>query len=62
MIEQAPQIERTDKTIPILAKLQMNGNIQKIQDEYLYWDKIKYKAKDEAVRKGRPFLGSNFLL
>lgn len=46
MIEQAPQIERTDETIPILAKLQMNGNIQKIQDEYLYWDKIKYKAKD----------------
>ena len=42
MIEQAPQIERTDETIPILAKLQMNGNIQKIQDEYLYWDKIKY--------------------
>lgn len=46
MIEQAPQIEKTDQTIPIIVKFQMNGNLQKIQDEYLYWDKIKYKAKD----------------
>jgi Fic family protein len=46
MIEQAPQIEKTDQTIPLMVKFQMNGNIQKIQDEYLYWDKIKYKAKD----------------
>jgi len=46
MIEQAPQIEKTDQTIPLMVKLQMNGNLQKIQDEYLYWDKIKYKAKD----------------
>ncbi|MCZ2222900.1 MAG: Fic family protein [Chitinophagales bacterium] len=46
MIEQAPQIEKNDQTIPLMVKLQMNGNLQKIQDEYLYWDKIKYKAKD----------------
>lgn len=46
MIEQAPQSENTDKTIPLMVKFQMNGHLQKIQDEYLYWDKIKYKAKD----------------
>lgn len=46
MIEQAPKIEETDQTIPLMVKFQMNGNLQKIQDEYLYWDKIKYKAKD----------------
>ncbi|AZI66603.1 Fic family protein [Kaistella daneshvariae] len=46
MIEQAPLIEETDQTIPLMVKFQMNGNLQKIQDEYLYWDKIKYKAKD----------------
>ena len=46
MIEQAPKIERTDQTIPLIAKFQVNGELQKIQDEYLYWDKIKYKALD----------------
>lgn len=45
MIEQAPQVEKTDQTIPLMVKFQMNGSLQKIQDEYLYWDKIKYKAK-----------------
>ena len=44
MIEQAPQIEKTEQAIPLMVKFQMNGNLQKIQDEYLYWDKIKYKA------------------
>lgn len=46
MIEQAPQIEKTDQTIRLMVEFQMNGHLQKIQDEYLYWDKIKYKAKD----------------
>lgn len=46
MIEQAPKIDKTDQTIPLMVKYQMNGVLQKIQDEYLYWDKIKYIAKD----------------
>ena len=46
MIEQAPDIEKTDQTIPLMVKFQMNGSLQKIQDDCLYWDKIKYKAKD----------------
>ena len=46
MIEQAPKIEKTDQTIPLMVKFQMNGSLKKIQDEYLYWDKIKYKTND----------------
>ncbi len=46
MIEQAPHIEKTDQTIPLMVKYQMSGILRKIQDEYLYWDKIKYKSKD----------------
>lgn len=46
MIERAPKTEETDQTIPLMVKFQMNGALKKIQDEYLYWDKIKYKAQD----------------
>ncbi len=46
MIEKAPHTEKTEQTIPLMVKFQMNGHLQKIQDEYLYWDKIKYKAKE----------------
>ena len=46
MIAQAPQIEKYDNIIPLLVKFQMNGTLQKIEDEYLYWDRIKNKAKD----------------
>lgn len=46
MIEKAPTIVRDEDTIPLMVKYQFNGELRKIQDEYLYWDKIKYKAKD----------------
>jgi Fic family protein len=46
MIEQAPPVERTEQVIALVLKLQNSGALQNIQDEYLYWDKIKYKAKD----------------
>ncbi len=29
MIEQAPQIEETNQTIPLMVKFQMNGTLQK---------------------------------
>lgn len=45
MIEKAPQIEKTDQIIQLMVRLQRNGDLQKMQDEYLYWDKIKYRAK-----------------
>lgn len=46
MIEKAPQHFRDDKVIPIMVKLQFDGILNSIQDEYLYWDKIKYKSKE----------------
>ncbi|MEO8769290.1 MAG: Fic family protein [Ferruginibacter sp.] len=46
MIEKAPQFERNNDSISLMVRLQSEGVLQKIQDEYLYWDKAKYKAKD----------------
>lgn len=45
MIEKAPKHSREDKTIPLMVKLQFDGILKSIQDDYLYWDKIKYKSK-----------------
>jgi Fic family protein len=46
MIEKAPQATRDDTTIPLMVKLQSAGLLASIQNDYLYWDKIKYKAKE----------------
>lgn len=47
MLESAPKFDRDNsKTISLLTKLQENGLLQELQDKYLYWDKVKYKAKD----------------
>ena len=46
MIEKAPKHSKEDNTIPLMVKLQFDGILKSIQDEYLYWDKIKYKSKD----------------
>jgi Fic family protein len=46
MIEQPPIYYKNDETLALMVKFQMDGSLKKIQDEYLYWDKIKYKTKD----------------
>lgn len=47
MIEKAPIIIETNETIiPLMIKFLKNGSLINIQNEYLYWDKIKYRAKD----------------
>ena len=60
MIEQAPAITEPDNLISKMVQLEMSGALKKIQDEYLYWDKVKYRAKDtqpqelwSAVKKYR---------
>lgn len=45
MVEQAPKYNRDKDAIPLMVELQTNGMLKSIQDEYLYWDKIKYKSK-----------------
>lgn len=51
MIEKAPKPQTEDNTISLMVNLQQSGALQKIQDEYLYWDKIKYKAKNQSPKQ-----------
>lgn len=44
MIEKPPPVEIGEDIIPSMVKLQLSGVLRKIQDDYLYWDKIKYKS------------------
>jgi len=46
MIEKAPTYTQKENTVSLMVKLQRNGLMKDIQDEYLYWDKIKYKSKE----------------
>lgn len=46
MIESAPSYKQDDSIISLMVSLQLNGTLKAIQDEYLYWDKVKYKSKD----------------
>lgn len=46
MLEIPPKATPNDDSIPLMVKLQGNGVLKNIQDDYLYWDKVKYKAKD----------------
>jgi Fic family protein len=48
MIEQAPKYKEDKNTISLMVELQMNGVMKSIQDEYLYWDKVKYKSKNHS--------------
>lgn len=45
MIEKAPSYKKEEDTITLMVELQTNGILKSIQDEYLYWDKVKYKTK-----------------
>lgn len=45
MIEPAPNIKYDEKTFSLYTQLRDNGELKEINDAYLYWDKIKYKAK-----------------
>lgn len=45
-MESAPPYKQDDNTISLMVTLQLNGTLKVIQDEYLYWDKVKYKSKN----------------
>ena len=51
MIEKAPMHTKEDDTISLMVKLQQSGTLKKIQDDYLYWDKVKYKSKERNPKK-----------
>ena len=48
MIDPAPLVHENEATIPRLVRYELDGTLQKIQDPYLYWDKVKFKAKDSS--------------
>lgn len=43
-MERAPVCNSSNDTIPLIVRLHLDGSLKKIQDEYLYWDKVKYRA------------------
>lgn len=46
MIEKAPSLIPFEKIVKKMVNLQFDGSIKKLQDDYLYWDKVKYKKHD----------------
>ena len=46
MIETPPTFAPTADTYNLIKPLLSEGFLQKIQNEYLYWSQLKYKAKD----------------
>lgn len=51
MIEAAPEFKKNEESISLMMEIQRNGLLKNIQDEYLYWDKIKYKSKEHSPEK-----------
>lgn len=45
MIEPVPPFKPDNNTISLMVSLQSNETFKVIQDEYLYWDNVKYKSK-----------------
>ena len=48
MIEEAPKYENfLDQAIPILLNPKYQDAINRINQEYLYWDKVKYRTPED---------------
>lgn len=45
MIESPPTFKYDEKIFALYNQLRDNGELKEINDAYLYWDKIKYRAK-----------------
>ncbi|MEI6866506.1 Fic family protein [Flavicella sp.] len=45
MLETVPKFTQEKETINTMVSLELTGALKKIQDEYLFWDKAKYKNK-----------------
>lgn len=46
MIEVAPKYKHTASSFKIMRELENSGELKKINDNYLFWDKIKYKKSE----------------
>lgn len=47
MLESPPPNNSSDQIIKLAIDLQSSGDLKKINDNYYYWDKIKYLSKDK---------------
>lgn len=45
MLELPPITNYDNNTISLLTEMKISGELKQINDEYLYWDKLKYKSK-----------------
>ncbi len=50
-MENAPKPINTKEIVSLLVEIQDNGVLKKIQNEYLFWDKLKYKSKPYVPEK-----------
>lgn len=46
MIEQAPKTKFTSKSLELLRDKDISKIVKSLNDDYLYWDKIKYRSKE----------------
>ena len=49
MIETPPSLLTTPEVVSLLETLAETKQLSDIQNDYLYWDKVKYKAKGVAA-------------
>ena len=47
-MEKPPNVTGSKNDISLSVEMQMTGEMKLIQDEYLYWDKLKYKTSHES--------------
>ncbi|PIE51064.1 MAG: cell filamentation protein Fic [Flavobacteriales bacterium] len=50
-MEDAPKYIDKKEIISLLVEIQENGLLKKIQNDYLFWDKVKYKSKSYVPEK-----------
>lgn len=51
MVEKVPEYLEDKDTLSLSVKIRMSGDMKKIDDDYLYWDKVKYLSKDIDPQK-----------
>jgi len=50
MIEKAPTLKDISNSVSLMVEIQNTDFFKKIQDDYLYWDKVKYKASNHDAK------------
>ncbi|MCP1301464.1 Fic family protein [Chryseobacterium sp. S0630] len=51
MVEKTPQYIEDEETLKLSVKIRFSGEMKRIDDDYLYWDKVKYLSKETDPQK-----------